>query len=132
MSQATVINQGTWGSLNYPVAESNLEIQSVKWKPAREKVMRKKASNRAVTKLSFRNPTLTITMDAEVTAKTALGTLAVGRAPGSALANFDVVWREHDVAEGFVILEDVEDSAEVNAEVALSATYTFVHYPFGA
>jgi hypothetical protein len=132
MAQSAIINQGTWGSLNYPVAESNLDIQGVKWKPSRDKVQRKSAANKAVSKLSYRNPTMTITLDAEVKALSTLGSLAVGRAPATMLANFDVVWREHENDEGVVVLEDVEDSAEVNADVPITTTMTFVHYPFVA
>jgi hypothetical protein len=130
MPQTAIINQGTWASLTYPVAESNLEVQTVKWKPARDKVSRKAVASKAINKLSYRNPTMTITMDAEVKAFTTLGSLAIGRAPATALANFDVVWREHNVAEGVVVLEDVEDSADVNGEVPITTTLTFTHYPF--
>jgi hypothetical protein len=130
MPQTTIINHGTWASLTFPVAESNLEVQNVKWKPVREKVMRKSPANKAVSKLSYRNPSMTISMEADLTAQSGLGSLAVGRAPAAALNNFTDVWREHDPEEGVIVLEDVEDSADINGDVPLSATFTFMHYPF--
>lgn len=130
-TQTPIINTGTWGSLDYPKAEdANLEIQEVKFKPAKELVTRKAVVTRAITKLSWRNPTLEITLDAEVKVKSGLGALAIGRAPASALANFTDPWREHDPDDGAVLLADVEDSAGVDMEVALTTTMTFRHYPF--
>jgi hypothetical protein len=129
MPQEAIINQGTWAALTYPVDETNLKVQSVKWKPAREKIQRKGPSSRAVEKLSYRNPTMTITIDAEVSAQTTFGSMAIGRAATAGLANFSALWREHDPEEGVVILEDVEDSADVTAEVDLTTTLTFMHYP---
>lgn len=130
MPQTTIINQGTWSSLAFPVEETSaVAVQSVKWKAARDKVLRKKVTTKGVTKASYRNPTLTITMEVETITQSGLGSLAVGRAPGATLNNFDGTWREHAVAEGGVYLEDVEDSAGVNDEVPLSSTMTFVHYP---
>lgn len=130
MPQSSIINSGTWGSLAFPVEETSVvAVQSCKWKLAREKVMRKKVTTKGVTKISWRNPTLTITLEVETITRSGLGSLAVGRAPGATLNNFDAAWREHDPAEGVVVLSDVEDSSDVNADVPLSTSMTFEHYP---
>jgi len=131
MAQTTIINSGTWGSLAFPKEETSVvAVQSCKWKLAREKVMRKKVANKAVGKISWRNPTMTISLEVETITQSGLGSLAIGRAPAATLNNFDAAWREHDPAEGVVILADVEDSSDVNADVPLSSTMTFEHYPF--
>lgn len=131
MAQTTIINSGTWGSLAFPKEETSVvAVQSCKWKLAREKVMRKKVANKAVGKISWRNPTLVVTLEVETITQSGLGSLAIGRAPAATLNNFDAAWREHDPAEGVVILADVEDSSDVNADVPLSSTMTFEHYPF--
>ncbi len=131
MPQTTIINSGTWGSLAFPKEETSVvAVQSCKWKAARERVNRKKVANKAIGKISWRNPTMVITLEVETITQSGLGSLAVGRAPAATLNNFDAAWREHDPAEGVVVLTDVEDSSDVNADVPLSSTMTFEHNPF--
>lgn len=112
------------------VNEPNLLVRSVKRKPTREKTWRKGTVTRAEERGKYTNPLLTITMDADVTAQSGLGSLGVGKAVSAGLANFDGVWREHDPADGTVILDEVDDSSEVDADEPLTATFTFVHRPF--
>lgn len=112
------------------VDEPNLTVRSLKRKPTREKVWRKGTLTRAEDRGKYPNPLLTLTMDADVTAQSGLGSLGVGRAVSAGLVNFAGVWREHDPADGSIILDEVEDASDVESDEPLTATFTFVHRPF--
>jgi hypothetical protein len=126
-----VILYHNWTPLTSMVVnEPNLLVRSVKRKPTREKVWRKGTTSQAEERGKYKNPLLTITMDADVIAQTGLGSLGVGKAVSAGLANFDDVWREHDPDDGLVVLDDVDDSSEADSDEPLTSTYTFVHRPF--
>lgn len=111
--------------------EPNLKVTSIKRKPTRDKIERKGVETKAVERKKFHNPTLTITMEAVVTALSGLGSLGVGSAVSAGLTNFNTtVWRGHNSSDGTLTLDDVEDSAGVDEDEDLTSTFTFVHSPF--
>jgi hypothetical protein len=130
MPQAAIIQHGNWPSFSGLVDEPNLKVRSCKGKPTREKKFVKGATTQCDERARYPNPSMTITMDADVTAKTGLGSLGVGQAVSGGLQNFQSVWREHNPSEGKTLLDDVEDSMEIEADVPLTTTLTFLHKPF--
>ena len=126
---AAKIEHGTFPSIDRPIAESNLLINSVKIKAAREKKEWKGVATRAVERIRYTNPTLTFTFDAYISAQSGFGS----QHPGSAvttLANFASTYRTFAVADGVMVYEDPEDDCQLDDMV--KTTFTIIHYPFVA
>lgn len=125
-----IINHGTWATFTTLVDEPNLLVRSLKRKFARDKTFKKGAATKSDERGRYTNPTATFTMDVDVQAQSGLGSLGVGQAVAGGLANFDAIWREHDPADGKLILDDVEDSADISEDEPLTSSLTIIHKPF--
>jgi len=121
-----IIKHGEIPSIDSPVDEPNILVNSLTITPSREKKTYKGESNSTVG-LTFTDPLLTFAFDGYIKTNAGFADQHPGTAVAS-LANFDASTFGFDPADGVMVYED--PSRECTTEEIAKAKFNVVQYPF--
>jgi hypothetical protein len=130
MPQSETINIGTWPALDRLKNEPNLKLRSLKFKPSAKKSLSMDPETGVTDAVRFTDFSGTFTLDADIKARTALGTYGIGATVSAGLTNFDGAWRGHNSDEGVLYVDSADDDMSHDADVPVTTTLVIEHRPF--